>query len=228
MATCTFPTERHATSPKQRQRQASRQENRTSTTNVAADGDGNDEETAHSLEVEKRPPCQPYISPYTSRQSGGSLTGESGDTHDATERSNDHVFPNNISDTMMRTVVSNGEDALNLLFEAARHDRNDAAAANHNQRAGSNEHGEDASELSPMQDALAGIAASTSPAHSTLYGAHVNSYAMSTNLSDDLLSTWKAYRFVRMGWFSPEEAITYVDLQVCPCSLLNGTRKNLI
>lgn len=148
------------------------------------------------------------MSPHTSRQSVTSVTADNANTHGVNEQPDGQVFPSNISDSMMRTVVSNGKDALNLLFEAARHDRDDIA----NQGAQSTEPA-GASGPSPNQDPLQGAAATpTSPAHSTLYGAHPSPCVMSTNLSTELIETWKAYRFVRMGWFSAEEAITYVDL----------------
>lgn len=45
---------------------------------------------------------------------------------------------------------------------------------------------------------------------------------MSTNISTDVLETWKAYRFVTTGWLSAQEAVTYVDLYVCiPKSILS-------
>lgn len=33
-----------------------------------------------------------------------------------------------------------------------------------------------------------------------------------SNPSQDILECWKPHRFVRQGWFSAREAVTYIDL----------------
>lgn len=109
---------------------------------------------------------------------------------------------------MMRTVVSNGEDALNLLFEAAQ-TRTDV----------SSHHGSlETDAVGPNNASPAGVN-TTSPAQSTPF----SQPAMSTNLSAEAIDCWRAYRFTKMGWFSAEEAITYIDLYTSPfpyCFLL--------
>lgn len=117
----------------------------------------------------------------------------------------DQVFSGGVAESMMRTVVANGEDALNLLFEAAQ-TRTDVVS----------HHG------SLETDAAGPIVASpvgvntTSPAQSTPF----SQPAMSTNLSAEAIDCWRAYRFTKMGWFSAEEAITYIDL--CDKPLLSS------
>lgn len=110
-------------------------------------------------------------------------------------------------DPMLRPVISNGKDALNLLFEAAQKE----SSATDNRQCNTDQANSVGLDSSTPQGSLA-AAASTSPNHSTLYGAVPNPCVMSTNLSKDLLETWRAYRFVTTGWLSAEEAVTYVDL----------------
>lgn len=95
-----------------------------------------------------------------------------------------------LTDTMMTTVVSNGNDALNLLFEAAQSDENGKNSA----RVG----------LSKDQDSTRQLASPRSPA----LGASTGSLP---ELSAELLDTWNAYRFVRMGWLSAEEVVWLLD-----------------
>jgi hypothetical protein len=113
------------------------------------------------------------------------------------ENVGEQVFAGGVTESMMRTVVSNGEDALNLLFEAA-HQRTDAAS----------NHGSLETDIAGPNGASTISANTASPALSTPF----SQPAMSTNLSTEALDCWKAYRFTKMGWFSSEEAITYVDL----------------
>ncbi|KAJ9667364.1 hypothetical protein H2201_002565 [Coniosporium apollinis] len=98
----------------------------------------------------------------------------------------------------MRTIVSSGNDALNLLYEAANHEatnREDADASN----AG----------LPQAADAYYGTPGSTL----SVGTAPVATMPVRvSSASSDVLRVWNACRFVRMGWFRAEEAVTYVDL----------------
>lgn len=149
---------------------------------------------------------QTNASPHTSRPLESPTTGEKHSVHSVTEPEN-HVFPAGIATSMVRTVVSNGEDALNLLFEAAHHTHHDHG--NKSTRSAELALGD---RRSPLQNALRGGATPITPAHSTLYGKRPSACVMASGLPADLVETWTAYRFVRMGWFSVEEAVTYVDL----------------
>jgi len=101
--------------------------------------------------------------------------------------------------SVMRTVVSNGNDALRILFEAA---TEDAGAGNINQ----DHAAQDARHVEFATSATPG--SGTSPAASP----HVAPPVILSTTDPNTLRAWNACRFVRMGWLSAEEAVTYVDL----------------
>lgn len=98
---------------------------------------------------------------------------------------------NDLTDTMMTAVVSNGNDALNLLFEAAQHEERDVNSVRGTASA---------DQASPCL-----IMSPTSPAMSARIDAL-------PELSPELLETWNAYRFVRMGWLSGEEVVWFLNM----------------
>lgn len=99
------------------------------------------------------------------------------------------------NDTLMTTVVSNGNDALNLLFEAAQREEN-------NNR-------------SPHAPAADGSSFDTIVAPiPCILDTNQNSLP---ELSSEVLETWNAYRFVRMGWLSASETVWLLDMSVRPC-----------
>lgn len=92
--------------------------------------------------------------------------------------------PSAVSDRMISTVTSGSADALNLLFDSARPDVSDAPRGDGN--------------ISPI------VSRSTEGIGFTI-----------TTLSDpedEVLDMWDRCRFVRQGWFTAQEAVTYVDL----------------
>lgn len=97
----------------------------------------------------------------------------------------------NLADSMMRTVVSNGNDALNLLFEAASQNDQDAGGLG--------------------QSDLLGGSPVFHVAHPTSPGM-IGSSTVLPNISSELWDIWNAYRFVKMGWFSAEEAVWLLDM----------------
>lgn len=99
-----------------------------------------------------------------------------------------------LNDTMMTTVVSNGNDALNLLFEAAQRE----------------ERGVNGVRVPVAADQDANNA-TTTPLSSL---ANLRSSAF-PELSSELTETWNAYRFVRMGWLSAEEIVWFLDMYGC-------------
>ncbi|KZM24519.1 uncharacterized protein EKO05_0008595 [Ascochyta rabiei] len=110
-----------------------------------------------------------------------------------------------LAHSVMRTVVSSGSDALNLLFEAANHrDAIDNQEAN----------GSQAYET-PRSGPSCGYDAG-SPYHTF----RAQPVQMSTP-SPETLKIWTSCRFVQMGWFSAHEAVTYVDLFFKNCSPLS-------
>ncbi|KAJ6164979.1 hypothetical protein N7470_003651 [Penicillium chermesinum] len=107
-----------------------------------------------------------------------------------------------LASTMMRTVVASGNDALNILFEAA---------TAHSQE-------EEASRKSPLkhdntsnqrqnQQAL-GYESSASTIPPSRVAAPVNL----VEASQETLKLWANCRFVKMGWFTAREAVTFIDL----------------
>jgi hypothetical protein len=107
-----------------------------------------------------------------------------------------------LAQTSMTTVVSNGNDALNLLFEAAQSEER----GDHTTRA-----------EFPEEKPLAQF--STSPKAPTMS----TTIHLLPTLSAKLLDIWNAYRFVRMRWLSSEEVVWLSDMCVDllrPCSAL--------
>lgn len=108
---------------------------------------------------------------------------------------------------MMRTVVASGNDALNILFEAATaHSQEDGSLndASPLPGAGSKTGGSNVKErVTPKNYESPAAFESIPPAISPV------------KLSDatyEVLQIWEACRFVRMGWFTAREAVTFVDL----------------
>lgn len=105
---------------------------------------------------------------------------------------------------MMRTVVSSGNDALNILFEAAAvHSRENEMiesglqsrnAQSRSHRSRQSIGSGDVNAISP--EALAKAVKPVQLSHA----------------SREVLAIWETCRFVRMGWFSSREAVTFIDL----------------
>ncbi|KAF1363861.1 hypothetical protein EJ07DRAFT_162411 [Lizonia empirigonia] len=110
-----------------------------------------------------------------------------------------------LAHSVMRTVVSSGSDALNLLFEAANH----RGAIDNPEANGSQAYETPRSGPSNGYDA-------GSPFHTF----RAQPVQMSTP-SPETLKIWTSCRFVQMGWFSAHEAVTYVDLFFKNCSPLS-------
>ena len=106
---------------------------------------------------------------------------------------------------MMRTVVASGNDALNILFEAA---------TAHNQE-------ENTNDVSPLG---AGLKTGGSTAKERNTPRHYDTpiafepvprTSRPIDLAEaapETLQVWEACRFVRMGWFTAREAVTFIDL----------------
>jgi hypothetical protein len=98
----------------------------------------------------------------------------------------------------MRTVVSSGNDALNLLFEAAAHTHTQTDGLESGREAAG--YGVSERQYRTIPQA---VAIGTSPAAPP----PVEISSSVTNL----LGVWESCRFVKMGWFTAREAITFVD-----------------
>lgn len=113
-----------------------------------------------------------------------------------------------VADSVMRTVVSNGHDALNLLFQAANqegHNDSQSPSSHH-------PHGTGRTPQSTAGDFSAATTSTSSPAVSVPMNVNVTSGATPPDHNADVLEVWSAFRFVRMGWLSAQEAVTLVDL----------------
>ncbi|CVL02580.1 related to ARO80-positive transcription regulator of ARO9 and ARO10 [Fusarium mangiferae] len=95
------------------------------------------------------------------------------------------------------TLVSNGNDALRLLYQPAIEHANKEGASPSNQ--------------GPMtRHTLHRTAETSSPGTTASAMASRPSHISPISLSP--LTVWRAFRFVRMGWFTAEEAVNYVEL----------------
>jgi len=110
---------------------------------------------------------------------------------------------NGFQDSIVRTMVSSGSDALNLLFEAA-HQQNPGHAENNTQPVA------DHTNQTPTSANAPYLTPSAAFLHDTPSGSTIPSVLPSA--SSDVYHVWNACRFVKMGWFSAQEAILYVDL----------------
>jgi hypothetical protein len=110
-----------------------------------------------------------------------------------------------LASSVMRTVVSSGNDALNLLFEAAHH--RDAMDNSQDMRASNSQ---------PYETPRSGP--SLDPSSPFTFRAQP---VQMSQPSPETLRIWTSCKFVQMGWFTAHEAITYVDLFFKNCSPLS-------
>lgn len=106
---------------------------------------------------------------------------------------------------MMRTVVASGNDALNILFEAA------AAHRPENGMAEQRVQSEDT--LSSRSQTTRGENEALAYGRNPRAPAHGRPVQIS-HASKEVLGVWEACRFVKMGWFTSREAVTLIDLFV--------------
>ncbi|PVI08610.1 hypothetical protein DM02DRAFT_510378 [Periconia macrospinosa] len=111
-----------------------------------------------------------------------------------------------LAHSVMRTVVSSGNDALNLLFEAAHH----RDAIENQEQANSQ----------PYETPQSGSSAYGQDVPTSPFTFKAQPVQMSQP-SPEILKVWTSCRFVQMGWFSAHEAVTYVDLFFKNCSPLS-------
>jgi len=99
-----------------------------------------------------------------------------------------------MSDSVMRTVISSGQDALDVLITAIEQDQTPRG-------------------VPQMQHTPPSTTYTPGPNAS-----HANSPVVTlfpsnpTTVSENMFRTWSNVRFIRMGWMTALEAITYVDL----------------
>lgn len=128
-----------------------------------------------------------------------------GNIHTITSQDNRHRSNSNLASSMMRTVVASGNDALNILFEAAT--AQDDTSLNDESpptEAGLRSGGSTAKERVTPRNF-------ESPAAFESVPRAICPVDMSEPLQP-ILNVWNACRFVKMGWFTAREAVTFIDL----------------
>ncbi|KAL4937264.1 hypothetical protein BDV06DRAFT_203244 [Aspergillus oleicola] len=111
----------------------------------------------------------------------------------------------NLDNSMMRTVVSSGNDALNILFEAATHSQEaDLAEQEMNTGDAYNRAASGASHETPFSQMYSAVS-------SGMVTKELRPVEIS-QASSEVLGIWEACRFVMMGWFTSREAVTLIDL----------------
>ncbi|KKK19347.1 putative C6 transcription factor [Aspergillus ochraceoroseus] len=128
--------------------------------------------------------------------------------HSSEGRQTRHQSTSTLDNSMMRTVVSSGNDALNILFEAA---------AAHSQEAGLN--GSESRPRSTQNNIICDGSneSSLGQMHSVVSPEVLAKASRPVQLSyaaKEVLSIWNACRFVKMGWFTSREAVTLIDLSL--------------
>ncbi|KAF2878267.1 hypothetical protein BDV95DRAFT_480394 [Massariosphaeria phaeospora] len=113
-----------------------------------------------------------------------------------------------LASSVMRTVVSSGNDALNLLFEAA----------NHRDAIDAREQINSPYETPRSGPSTYGLERDGMPASPFIFRAQP---VLMSKPSPETVQLWTSCRYVQMGWFSAHEAITYVDLFFKNCSPLS-------
>ena len=109
-----------------------------------------------------------------------------------------------LENSMMRTVVSSGNDALNILFEAAAHSQEaDLAEARMDSR--------DTSRAVNAMSYENAFSQMHSAVPTGIFSMAIRPVEIS-NASKEVLTTWETCRFVMMGWFTSREAVTLIDL----------------
>ena len=106
-----------------------------------------------------------------------------------------------LADSVMRTVVSSGNDAMNLLFEAARQEGDCEAQNAQGENDGAASTQTMGIQFHPTSKHTHSTNAPSPPPHNVRI----------PDACSDALEVWSACRFVKMGWFSAHEAIFYID-----------------
>ncbi|RHZ54625.1 putative C6 transcription factor [Aspergillus thermomutatus] len=154
----------------------------------------------------------PTVSHGASRADGADSSRQS---YDLDARSNRTQSTSNLANSMMRTVVSSGNDALNILFEAATAQSQEDSVIE----------SDSLPENEPSRARRAVTCEGSSKQIDLAVPPEVLKKAMRpvelSHASKDVLSVWEACRFVRMGWFTARESVTFIDLFFKNMSILS-------
>lgn len=117
-----------------------------------------------------------------------------------------HRSNSTLANSMMRTVVASGNDALNILFEAAtaHQDENPIDQPSPAMGAPSRNGASNSKEQSTPRNFES--PATFEPVPRSICPVNIS------EVTQDVLQVWEACRFVRMGWFTAREAVTFIDL----------------
>ncbi|WEW54851.1 hypothetical protein PRK78_000277 [Emydomyces testavorans] len=120
-----------------------------------------------------------------------------------TDSTTDPGASSGLASSVMRTVVSSGNDALNILFQAAAQEQeNTMGDITSNARIPLSQSGQ------PMQQTYGTPGSTTSLGVAT----SISEFTHLSHVDPEVMAVWDSCRFVKMGWFSSREAVTYVDL----------------
>lgn len=148
------------------------------------------------------------VPPYKSRNPTGSITEPGATQSPQSARTHASNEDGSLTDRLIHTVVTNQNDALNLLFDAAEHqtsaqDDADTAEEDMQDSGAALEDGN----VPPSQTGLSPSSTATSSTDKWCSLRHRLSKP-----KPDVVEVWKSCPFVKQRWMSPEEAVTYVDL----------------
>ncbi|KAJ5090028.1 hypothetical protein N7532_008712 [Penicillium argentinense] len=118
-----------------------------------------------------------------------------------------HRSSSTLASSMMRTVVASGNDALNILFEAATAQDQEDNTSNETDtphRVGSKSGAPNGRERSTPRNFESPTTFESAP--------RAQHPVSISDVDPETLQVWEACRFVRMGWFTAREAVTFVDL----------------
>ncbi|QGA14004.1 hypothetical protein EYB26_001656 [Talaromyces marneffei] len=109
--------------------------------------------------------------------------------------------PNQLTNSLMRHVVSSGNDALNLLFEAAAHTNSQSNDMTPDRQPGvGSGHG------------ISKVLAQSLPQATYTGTSPAAPPPIELSMTDaNLISVWESFRVVKLGWFTAKEAVTFVD-----------------
>lgn len=131
--------------------------------------------------------------PNSGQHEGNTTVIEDGPSSNAdANNSHDELTQQDFARSVMQTVVSNGNDALNLLFQAA--GRNGDVDVQNDFSTQAEANNQDATHV-----------------QASLFGSNNQPIAISPT-APDVYRLWRSFRFVKEGWVSAEEVVTFVDL----------------
>jgi hypothetical protein len=142
-------------------------------------------------------PLDPFPSP-PSRNAVNNCASTSSSSYQQQQRS--PASASGLAPSMLHTVISSGNDALNILFEAASHDATNPIV--------------DSNPTDGPSPLVETHASDGTPGTVSLRSHH-DALPQPMDFpppSAELLRLWGACRFVTMGWVTAKDAILYIDL----------------